>query len=281
MHNLSKIREFFKNEKIEYYSAVPLTKCRITKPYLLEKSGISADSGSALMLLAPYYTGNHDGNVSLYAVPRDYHIHFARLFRDLCELLTLVFPDQRFVGFADHSPIDEVHASAAAGLGAVGDNRMLINERYASFVFIGAVFSNMSADGYGDISRDVSLISNIAECAHCGKCTTACPSLQYSCEDEPVMCLSALTQKKGAMTATESDMLIKNNVVWGCDACQTCCPMCTPHVTEIDFFHQHLIANLDIPTLTAMNESDFAQRAYSWRGRETIMRNLQITGAME
>ena len=274
MADLTKIKDFFRREKIEYYSAVPLSECKVIKPYLLGRSAISADTGSALVFLAPYYTGDYGGNVSLYAVPRDYHIYFSRLFGELCALLTSFFPDCAFHGFADHSPVDEVHAASKAGLGAIGDNGLLINDKYSSFVFIGAICSNLGASEYGDIAQ----VSEIAECLRCGKCAAVCPSRALGRGNKNATCLSAVTQKKGALTADEVALIRRHGSVWGCDLCQTQCPMVKPAVTEIEFFHRNIIANLDSRTLAEMSDAEFAQRAYSWRGRETIARNLQITG---
>ena len=46
--------------------------------------------------------------------------------------------------------------------------------------------------------------------------------------------------------------------------------------TEIPFFKQTAIPHLTAETVRAMSEEEFASRASSWRGREVILRNLEI-----
>lgn len=122
----------------------------------------------------------------------------------------------------------------------------------------------MPPENYGDICN----LTEASECIHCGKCAEICPDRQN--------CLSNVTQKKGILSDIEADMLVKYNSAWGCDICQTVCPMVTPQVTEIDFFKHNLIFNLTEEILDSMTDEEFASRAYSWRGRDTIMRNLKI-----
>ena len=56
--------------------------------------------------------------------------------------------DAKFKVFADHSPIDEVHASCISGLGFIGDNGLLINEKYSSFVFLAECITNVTPRQY-------------------------------------------------------------------------------------------------------------------------------------
>ena len=37
-------------------------------------------------------------------------------------------------------------------------------------------------------------------------------------------CLSALTQRRGALSPQEAALVQKNGMLWGCDECQRCCP---------------------------------------------------------
>ena len=59
-------------------------------------------------------------------------------------------------------------------------------------------------------------------CEDCGRCKTACPTGILRGEGKD--CLSAITQKKGELTHEEERLILENNTVWGCDACQSCCP---------------------------------------------------------
>ena len=57
-------------------------------------------------------------------------------------------PGAIFCGFSDHSPIDERDTAAKGGLGVIGRNRLLINEEYSSFCFIGEIISDIPASDW-------------------------------------------------------------------------------------------------------------------------------------
>ena len=87
----------------------------------------------------------------------------------------------------------------------------------------------------------------------------------------------AITQRKGELTESEADLMRKYNTVWGCDLCQSACPYNRdPVKTPIEFFHRDRIQNLTRDTLDAMDKPTFLKRAFAWRGRKTVERNLDI-----
>lgn len=306
-------------------SYIPTDQCRILRPYLLPEY-----AAGALIFTVPYLCeaalSHRERNLSLYAVPRDYHIFFKELFDCIENILNAEFPNIEVHGFSDHSPIDEVHAAALAGLGVIGDNKLLITEEYGSYVFIGELYLSekheasdtakisFSADADQNLSepekniryasskqesgnnilseenenptrltqsqiagvhpRTLSLqgknnISALPSCIHCGACTANCPS--------PSLCLSSLTQKKGRLTTEGCELIRKNDCVWGCDICQTVCPMNSrTKETSVQFFRESLRYSLTLSELEQMSEAEFSERAYAWRGRKTIARNLMI-----
>ena len=205
---------FFAEEKIEYFGVLPFSACRLRRPDIIERKGISSESiESAIMLLVPYYVNDGAGNISLYARSGDYHHYCDLLFERLLPKLEARFGG-RFLGFADKSPIEENIAASMAGLGKLGDNYMLINEKYGSFVFLGEILSTVKPEVLGFDGK----IAEPAYCPHCGACKRACPMMI-----EDMECLSAVTQKKGVLSDAEADYLKKyvpiiNN--WGiCDCC--------------------------------------------------------------
>ncbi|MBQ2734751.1 MAG: hypothetical protein IJF33_02865, partial [Clostridia bacterium] len=65
---------FFEKKSIDCFAPIPLSACRITKPYLLERAGIT--DGNVIVLAIPYFSlacMNPNRNLSAYAVSRDYH----------------------------------------------------------------------------------------------------------------------------------------------------------------------------------------------------------------
>jgi len=259
---------FFEKYKIDCFSTLSLEACKIQKPYLLERCGIT--DGSVIIMAIPYYTSacrDPDRNLSAYAVAQDYHLFFKQLFDRLLPTLQTQFPKNKFAGFADHSPIDEIHAAAVSGLGIIGANGLLITPKYSSYVFLGEIITDMSLP---------SEIHEIRLCENCGACQRACPA------GDGLPCLSSLTQKKGALSEREQSYIASYGSVWGCDICQTVCPHTKKALdngtafSPIPYFSQQTLPRLSTDILNEMDDKDFSMRAYSWRGRETIKRNLEL-----
>ena len=263
------VDNFFKKEKIEYYATVAKESLRFTRSYLLEKRGI--EPTLAILFLIPYYTVR-GVNISSYAVSRDYHLYVRDVTDRLISELKIAYPDYEFYGFGDHSPIDERHAAASAGLGIFGDNGLLINEKYGSYVFIAEIFTNAPKELF-----DVKVTASPKRCDGCGACAFACPT---GCLSGGVSCLSDITQKKGELSSEERELILKEGIAWGCDACQRVCPYNSALVeTPLDFFRSETISKLSYQLVDSMGDEEFRSRAYSWRGKAVILRNLSLLEA--
>jgi len=265
--------DFIKDELellgIKNAAVIPLSLCKIIRPYKLEKCGFEdVETLSAVMFTIPYLTENHDKNISSYAIPRDYHLFCSELFGIIIPKLKNIFPENNFVGFADNSPIDEVHAAAMSGLGIIGDNGLLITDTHSSYVFIGEIITDLEAprgDNY-----------EIKRCESCGRCADACPKSEFG------ECLSDITQKKGELSNQDISTIKKYGSAWGCDICSEVCPHTKKAIkngtiyTDIPFFTSELTPRLTKDTVLGMSDEEFSRRAYSWRKKETILRNLTI-----
>lgn len=260
------LSEILQKNHINCFGILPLSACRITKPYLLEKASIR--EGSVILFAVPYFTPaceDPNRNVSAYAVGRNYHSFFDSLYQSILPQLEKAYPENRFVGFADHSPIAEVEAAARAGLGKIGKNGLLLTERYSSYIFLGEIITDILCS---------SEVHDLTFCEDCGLCRQICPIRECG------VCLSALTQKKGILTASESASIQKFGSAWGCDLCQEVCPYTRQAkergtiYTPIPYFYEKTIPHLTRSILDEMEDDFFAERAYSWRRRETVRRNL-------
>jgi epoxyqueuosine reductase len=260
--------------------AIPLSLCKPAKTYLLERAGISA-AGTAILFAVPYVmmadVYDPARNLSLYAVPRDYHGYAEELKTLVLPSLEGRYPDLRFALFADHSPILEVDAAARAGLGLLGCNGLLLTPDYGSLVFLmelitDADYTAVTGQTFPTLPAEPPL------CEGCGLCLRACP---MGCgTGDRSDCLSALTQKKGELTSREAAAMVQGGLVWGCDACQLACPhnravIAAGRDTPIPYFREHRLVHLSSEALEAMDEASFRSRAYAWRGRAVITRNLQ------
>ena len=261
------LRSFFENEKIEYYSVLPYFACRETSAHIMRREAFSPQS--VVIFLIPYYAGETE-NLSRYAAARDYHIYIKEVNERLAAEIKKHFPDASVKGYGDHSPIDERSAALIAGLGILGDNGLLINEKYGSYVFIADLVTDLPPEIFGDFQP-----SAIKKCEGCGECLKACPTgiLRGDGSD----CLSAITQKKGELSEAEIALMREYNTAWGCDICQSSCPHNgAPALTPISFFHRDRVTALTKSALDAMSDEEFSSRAFAWRGRKTVERNVEI-----
>ena len=224
---------------------------------------------SIIIATLPYYTKYCDAprTVSAYALAYDYHIHMKNIASEAINKAKQLFPEASFAYFGDHSPINERDAAAKAGLGIIGKHGLLITPNHSSYVFLFEIIT--------DIICDVES-QNISHCISCNKCLKACPGyLSSQCD-----CLSNVTQKKKDLLQEEIDMIFQRGSAWGCDICQEVCPYTIEAkekgtlYTDSEWFNNNICTT---PTLsTVANDTDFSMRAYSWRGKDTILRNIKI-----
>lgn len=262
-----KIREYFESVGIEYFAVLDYRDLVETSAAIVERSGFVP--GSAVVYLVPYYTGVPD-NISRYAASLDYHIFLREVGEGLIALLKQSSPNLQAHAYGDHSPINECHAALVGGLGVIGDNGLIINERYGSYVFIGDVITDLPPEVLG-----ASLLQPILRCDRCGACKRSCPTGILRGEGSD--CLSAVTQRKGELSAHEVDMIRKYNTAWGCDICQSVCPHNKNAAqTPIDFFRRDRIQHLTSEMVEGMDKAEFRKRAFAWRGKSPLLRNLDI-----
>ena len=267
------IASLFEEAHITDTALLPFSECRVTNARLLEeKEGFLPQS--AILFLLPYYTKKPDG-FSAYAASRDYHHFIKTLYASLLPRLEASFPPYRFYAYTDHAPIDERHAAVRAGLGVFGKNGLLLTEKYSSYQFIAEVLTDAPPALLGEAE-----LHPLTACEDCGCCRLACPTGILRGEGEA--CLSAITQKKGELSEDEARLLIENDTVWGCDACQECCPYTLRAkkngtiYTHIPYFLEDCIYALSYEAIEKMPKDTFKKYAFAWRGRQVLLRNLKI-----
>lgn len=261
------LKSVFDKEKIEYYAVLPYSECKEINRAIMERESFTPRS--VIVYLVPYYSGEVE-NLSRYAASLDYHIALRSISESIISALTEALPGSRSRGYGDHSPINECNAALRASLGVAGDNGLIINEKYGSYVFIGDIVTDIPPEALGAIEP-----TEIKTCLHCGRCLRACPTGILG--GEGTDCLSAITQRKGELSENEVELMRKFNTVWGCDVCQSVCPYNRePLLTPIDFFYKDRIPLLTREVLDSMTKEAFMLRAFAWRGRKTVERNLDL-----
>lgn len=233
---------------------------------------------TVIVALFPYRFSDEPGNLARYARVSDYHISAGSVLEKAAARLRNEFSPHRFLPFIDNSPIPEVRAAALAGLGCIGRHGLLIHPEFGSFVFIGTIVTDLVIS---NMAYEPSEGKTPAHCPGCGACAAACPGhcLSLRIRDNTPgtreTCLSRISQKKGLLTPEETQLLKENNVVWGCDRCQDACPLNVN--TRIDphpCFTEHAGPDLTRAALDALETLD--GKAYGWRGRAVLERNLSL-----
>lgn len=238
------------------FSDIPkLIQCRAI-------SRIPSSSSSVIICAFPYYSGEFDNrNISRYAALPDYHIVVADILNDIIDLLSAEYPGN-YAAFSDNSPIPEVFCAAQSGVGFVGKNGLIITEKYGSYVFLGEIVTDVHFSPTKKSDKS---------CTGCGKCVAACPT--GALLGDKSQCLSAISQKKGALSPSEENALKTNKTVWGCDICQEVCP----HNKNIEKTSINAFLSDVEPVLTHENLDRLLEsRPFAYRGKAVIERNLNI-----
>lgn len=244
-----------------YYGFCPFVPLR---EHLLPcRAAVRLPEGAQTVIVAlfPYRYPDRPGrNLSRYACVPDYHEAAGGLLRAAAQQMARQFPSYCFEAFIDNSPLPEVEAACRAGLGVRGDHGLLIHRQFGSYVFIGEIVTDAPLP-----VRD----REPAVCPHCGACAAACPSGCVGGDRE--RCLSRVSQRKGELTGREQDLLRRGGLVWGCDICQEACPL-----NAVARIHPHPVLAPYRPRLADEDLECLEGKAYGWRGKAVLQRNLTI-----
>ena len=269
---MKKLTDFLTEQGIYFYAPLSFDDAAVFANKLA-RCRLAFSPQSVWFLLVPYFSSPGE-NVSAYAVARDYHAWAKAFSEQLLPVLEQTVSGASFAFYCDNSPLNERKGAQAAGLGMLGDNGLLLHPLYGSYFFICEVLSDAAPALF-----PTSLPDALSPCLHCGACKAACPTKALVGEGD---CLSAITQKKGELTPSECALICESGCVWGCDKCQSVCPInrnakkSGTLASPIPFFSEHLIPFVTYDLIEKMPCEEFERRAYAWRKKETIMRNLKL-----
>lgn len=230
---------------------------------------------SIIVCAFPYYIGEVDvSNISKYCYGKDYHIVAKDILGKICEYINDNVAGFEYKIFVDNGPLVDRHLAYLSGIGYFGINNNIITDEYGSYVFIGYIINNYPFEQDKPLDKT---------CFKCGKCVRYCPgkALLGEYDMNPRSCISYITQKKEELEKEDIEKLRKSNKVFGCDVCQDVCPhnKNIPN-TNIKEFKEDIITKLEYSEIATISNKEFKRRykdrAFSWRGRPIIQRNMDI-----
>ena len=223
----------------------------------------------------PAAAGPGQGRVSRYAWGADYHDAIRRRLHALADFHRRLVPDGRVRGVVDTAPLLERQFAQRAGLGWIGKNTMLINERFGSWTFLAALLTTE------ELAYDEP--ATTGHCGSCRACLDACPTgaLVEPYRLDARKCISYLTIESRGPIPAELRAACGDRL-FGCDACQEACPHNgrTPSTAEPAFHPSPGMNPAELAELLALDEAGFRRRFRHtplWRARrEGILRNVGV-----
>ncbi len=212
--------------------------------------------------------------VARYARGRDYHNFMGRRLRRLAARIRREFPGTAARAYVDTGPVLERELAAAAGLGAVGKNTMLLHPRGGSYFLLGEVLTTL------ELEPDQPLADL---CGSCSRCLEACPTgaLAAPYRLDSRRCISYWTiEHRGPIDTEMRDEL--GGWVFGCDLCQEACPWNAgpPFSERGEFALAEERRDLDLGGLLALTGTDYRGRfrgsPLQRAGREGLQRNAAL-----
>lgn len=207
----------------------------------------------------PYSTQVHNperGWISRYAWSRrDYHdLLLPRLQQMEAAIRNCAECETR--SYVDTGPVVERVYAKYAGIGWIGKNTCIINQKLGSWIFLGVVLTSL------DLSPDLPAPDR---CGSCTRCIDACPTdaLIAPGKMDARRCIAYLTIEKRGEIPQEFRPGIGHHV-FGCDICQDVCPWNrkpgnAPPASASDFQPRQDLVHPDLKWLAEMSEQEFRE----------------------
>jgi len=155
------------------------------------------------------------GKIARYALGDDYHELIKNKLYAIADFLKDAVPGSYTRCGVDTAPINERELASRTGVGWVGKNTCVINERIGSWLFLGSVLTTI------DLPIDSPAVDR---CGTCTRCIEACPTAAITpYQLDARKCISYLTIEH-PIEIDPTVQLKMGDWLFGCDICQDVCP---------------------------------------------------------
>ncbi len=218
------------------------------------------------------------GAVSRHAWGYDYHRVIRGRLEQLGTFIRDRFPPAQCVGCVDTGPLVDRAAAVRAGIGWFGRNGNVLTAEFGSYVFLGELITSL------ELEPDTPLRKH---CGKCAQCLTRCPTGAIL-DDGTIdarRCISDATQLKSPIPRPLRKAI--GNRIWGCDDCQTSCPVNERKERTAKGKHHkefeplpHAGPSVDLAAVLHMTKSQFRDwfgpTSMAWRGKAVLQRNAAV-----
>ncbi len=197
------------------------------------------------------------GWISRYAWgAQDYHEATLRRLREVEAAVRSAYqyPDLITRSYVDTGPVVERVIAKYAGIGWIGKNTCIINQKLGSWIFLGVILTSL------DFAAGVANVPAPDRCGTCTRCIDACPTeaLIAPYRLDANKCIAYLTIEKRGPIAEELRAGMGRHV-FGCDICQDVCPWNrkAPVTKAEEFQPQDGLVNPSLEWLADMSAEEF------------------------
>jgi len=213
------------------------------------------------------------GNISVYALNRDYHDVVKGRLKQLAGWLASE-SDCDVKVFVDTAPLMEKPLAAQAGVGWQGKHTNLVSREFGSWLFLGVILTTAKLQS-SPVSRD--------NCGQCNACIDICPTkaIPEPYKVDARRCISYLTIEYDGHIPQEFRKAIGNRI-YGCDDCLAICPWnkFAQNARETKFKARDDLIAPQLADLAVLDDASF-RKLFSGSpvkriGRDQFIRNVLI-----
>ncbi len=198
------------------------------------------------------YPEGHRTKVASYACTADYHTTIRAMLERVLAGLRERYPGLGGRAFVDTAPLAEKQLAVEAGLGWIGRQSLLVTPRLGTYVLLGELLLCDQADRYDPPFEG-------SRCGRCGNCIESCPTgaIVSPRVVDAGRCISCHTIER-----EPSGKVGLDGWIFGCDACQSCCPYNRKAPMHRNRAFDSLFdpRTMDAAEWLAMDEAEFGER---------------------